>query len=236
MTGPAVDRKQHELVETERREDDERLLKDRLGADTLVLAHGDISDECQCQRVFAEHRALEDIEHQTGEEPESDAAGAWRIHRPIEHGEYQERRPQHIEPRRQRQHREYQRHESSEEHAAAGIDVHGCGSLGAGVSAGGEASGDAAAGGPGGAASGPAEGAVAAGCGAGGGFVAAGVAAGCEAGVCVAAAGAAPGGARGSRAAGVEGGAADLAACGCSATLPDLSSPSEGPICDGAAG
>src|SRR6266850_2423817 len=119
VAAPAVDREQHELVNGERGEHEQRLLERGLGADALVLAHADVGDERQRQRVLPQHRSLKDIEREAGEEPQGDVAGARRVHRPVQHREYQEHRPQDVEPWRQRQHGEHECHERREQYPAA---------------------------------------------------------------------------------------------------------------------
>src|SRR3984885_13127302 len=146
MPGPAVDREHHELVDRQRGEHDERLLEGGLGADALVLAHHHVAQQRQRQRMLPKHRTLEHIERESGEEAERDAAAARRIDRPVEHREHQERGPQHVEPRRQRQHGENQRHQRARQHAAARVAGHERAPLAAGgaVSGAGAAAGGAA--------------------------------------------------------------------------------------------
>src|SRR5579871_4723519 len=78
VAAPAVDRKHDELVHDESAEDDQRLLEGRLGADLLVLAHGDVGDDGEGERMLSEHRSLEDIERETRGETQCDPAGTGR--------------------------------------------------------------------------------------------------------------------------------------------------------------
>src|SRR4051812_926010 len=62
MTSPTVDRKHQAFVEGECREDDERLLEERLGADLLVLAGGDVAHHREGHGMLSEHRPLKYIQ------------------------------------------------------------------------------------------------------------------------------------------------------------------------------
>ncbi len=110
------------------REHEQRLLHERLVAQALVQAHGDVGDQRDGQRVLRQHVALEDVERQAREPGREDAAGMRRVDAPVDDDQRDERGPDHRQPVRQRQHLRDEREQHREGHRPARFaarEVHG---------------------------------------------------------------------------------------------------------------
>ena len=67
MARPALDAPNHEFVQRQHREYEQRLLHQGLVAQALVEAHGDVRHQRDGQRVLAQHVALEHVQRHAGQ-------------------------------------------------------------------------------------------------------------------------------------------------------------------------
>jgi hypothetical protein len=128
VASPAFDGEDHELVQREHGEHEQRLLHERLVAQALVQRHGDVRHERDGERVLREYVPLEYVEPEAREPRREDAAGVGRVDAPVDDDQSDERRTHDRQPVGQRDDLCDQREQYREEHRPAGFaarEIHG---------------------------------------------------------------------------------------------------------------